>query len=169
MTQFIHLADSRVISSITCSGIAATKLRAPIHLGASIPQGVFCVPVIPDFYRTHQWLRELRRRGVRSFHAVQFTLKAEAMVWVGRFNRDHINVTATEAAGIFMHHESGLGLQVVVPHRIPAVAISRIYGLRQVTGWRFYPEAKGKPPFCRCAYCNRGLINARKVIDPELC
>lgn len=164
MTQFVHLADSRIIGNITRSGITAAKLQSPFHL---LHQGVFCVPVTPDHYRTHQWLRELRRRGLRSFHAVQFALKADMRVWLGRYNETHIEVTASEAAGIFMRHESALGLEIIVPHHIPAAAISRIYSLRQVTGWRFYPEAKGRQPYCRCYYCNRGEINARKVMDPE--
>lgn len=86
------------------------------------------------------------------------------MVWIGRFQQDHIQVTAAEAAKIFDEHKDALGLEVIVPHRVPKSAIRRIYVPSQVLGWRFYPEAKGKKPFCGCKYCNRGQINAYRVI-----
>lgn len=33
----------------------------------------------------------------------------------------------------------------------------------QLVGWRYFPEAHGKPPFCGCACCQRGLIKNRKI------
>jgi hypothetical protein len=162
MTHFVHLADSRKIGRIAKLGILPTKLRR------SGEKGVFCVPVARDYFRTHQWLRELKRRNIRSLHAVQFALPPNTMVRIGRYNEVHIEVAAAEAAGIFQQHESGLGLEVIVTHGIPRKSILRIYAPSQVIGWRFYPEAKGKQPFCLCAYCNRGQINARKIIDESI-
>jgi len=126
------------------------------------------VPVARDYFRTHQWLRELKRSNIRSVHAVQFALPPNTKVRIGRYNEAHIDVTAAEAAGIFQQHESGLGLEVIVLHGIASKSISRIYTLSQVIGWRFYPEAKGRQPFCRCLYCNRGQVNARKIIDESI-
>lgn len=161
MTQFVHLADSRKIGRIAKLGIL------PARLQRSGEKGVFCVPVARDYFRTHQWLRELKRRNIRSLHAVQFVLPAKTRVLIGRYNDAHIEATAAEAAGIFEQHQSGLGLEVIVPCGIPSKSISRIYALSQVIGWRFYPEAKGKQPFCRCSYCNRGAVNAWKIIDED--
>ena len=73
-------------------------------------------------------------------------------------------VTAAEAAKIFHEHKDGLGLEVIVPHAVPPSSITRIYSPSQVLGWRIHPEAKGKKPFCGCKYCNRGEINAYRVI-----
>jgi len=156
--QFVHLADSRKIARILKSGIATAKTRL------NGIRGLYCTPVSKDYYRTHQWLRELKRTGVKSIHAVQFSIPSHQLVWVGRFNDEHIQVTAAEAAGIFEKHETGLGLEVIVPDRIAHSSITRTYMPSQVIGWRFTPEAKGNKPFCGCKYCNRGEINAYRVI-----
>lgn len=161
MPHFIHLADSRTVGHILRTGIASAD--TPI---AGV-RGCYCTPVCRDHYRTHQWLRELKRRGMKSMHAVQFRLKPDHRVWIGRYNGDHVPVTAAEAAHIFAQHVDGLGLEVVVPERIPRSAIVRTYVPPQVVGWRFYPEAKGKRPFCGCRYCNRGEINAYRVIKED--
>lgn len=158
MTQFIHLTDSRIIDRISRAGIAMARTRLK---GV---KGFYCTPVCKDYYRTHQWLRELKRTGVTSIHAIQFSVPSDLMVWVGRYNSEHIQVTAAEAAGIFENHTDGLGLEVIVPGRIHKSSITRVYVPSQVLGWRFSPESKGSKPFCGCKYCNRGEINAYRVI-----
>src|SRR5262249_812417 len=149
MPQFVHLADSKMVSRIARIGISTTTTWTN-------GKGVYCTPVSRYYFRTHQWLRELKRRGTKSMHAVQFDLPARTMVLIGRFQQDHIPVTAAEAAKIFDEHKDALGLEVIVPHRVPKSAIRRIYVPSQVLGWRFYPEAKHRKPFCGCKYCNRG-------------
>jgi hypothetical protein len=158
MPQFIHLADSKAISRIERNGIATSRAR--IEGG----RGVYCTPVCRDFFRTHQWLRELKRTGVKSIHAVQFFIPAAELVWVGRYNADHIKVKASEAVRIFEEHNDGLGLEILIPQRVSSSSIRRIYVPEQIIGWRYYPEAKGKPPFCGCRFCNRGSINASRVV-----
>jgi hypothetical protein len=158
MAQFIHLADSKNAKHISRVGILALKTRL------DAVKGFYCTPVCRDIYRTHQWLRELKRRGFNSMHAVQFRLPPKTTVWIGRYNQEHIQVTASEAARIFDQHEDGLGLEIIVPHSLPRSAITRAYFPSQVFGWRYQPEAKGKKPFCGCKYCNRGEINAYRVI-----
>ncbi len=100
--------------------------------------------------------------GGRSLEAVQFYLPRE-QVLVGRYNAEHLSVTAAEAARIFETHDDGLGLEVIVQRRLAPNAIRRIYVPPQVVGWRFYPEAKGRKP-CGCPYCNRGQMNAYRTI-----
>lgn len=161
VTQFVHLFDANKTSRITKSGILATKTNLDGK------RGFYCTPVAMDFYRTHQWLRELKRSGVKTIHAAQFELNPGTPVWVGRYNGDHIEVTAAVAASIFKEHKDGLGLDVIVPHSVLRSAITRIYAPSQVIGWRIHPEAKGKKPFCGCKYCNRGEINAYRVITEK--
>jgi hypothetical protein len=158
MTQFVHLSDAKRIALIRRSGIRANEAA----LGEV--RGFFCTPVVRDVFRTHQWLRELKRRGVKTIRAVQFYLSPEELVLVGRYSAEHILVPASEAAAIFEKHHDALGLQVVVRSAVPAASIRRLYTPSQVLGWRFHPEAKGKRPFCGCKYCNRGEINAYRVI-----
>jgi len=158
MAQFVHLIDSKNTKHIARVGILAANTRI------ESVKGFYCTPVCRDIYRTHQWLRELKRGGFKSVHAVQFRLPPKTIVWIGRYNEEHIQVTASEAAGIFDKHEDGLGLEIIVPYSLAPSAITRVYLPSQILGWRYHPEAKGKKPFCGCRYCNRGEINAYRVI-----
>jgi len=45
--------------------------------------------------------------------------------------------------------------------------IRRTYQPNPVFACSFSPEAKGKPPQCRCEWCNRGEIKARRLIQVE--
>ena len=57
MPQFVHLADDRDIALIQKHGIKAQKL----HGGSE--RWVFATLVLQNYYQSHQWLRELKRRG----------------------------------------------------------------------------------------------------------
>jgi hypothetical protein len=158
MPQFIHLADDRDISLIWKNGIKAKVLR-----GCS-SKGVFATPVLLNYYLSHQWLRELKRRGIRTISVVQFRVDDNVPVLVGRYNKTHLSVTAAEAVRIFMEHSTGLGLEVILPISISPKAITRIYTPAQIAGWRYYPESHsdGRKP-CGCPYCQLGQIKNRKL------
>ena len=64
MVSFIHIADKKDEAAIVKNGISAAKRRKG-------PLGVFAVPVLPNFTTTHQWARELKRRGARTLIALQ--------------------------------------------------------------------------------------------------
>jgi hypothetical protein len=130
-------------------------------------RGFYCTPVTRSIIKTHQWLRELKRTGAKTIQAVQFYLPSKEQVFLGRYNQEFITVAASEALAIFENHASALGLEVVAPRAIAPSAIKRTYTPSQVLGWRYYPEAKGRKPFCGCKYCNRGEINAYKFITEE--
>jgi hypothetical protein len=150
-----------MLKRISRVGITPKKVRF-----AGI-KGIYCVPVSQSYFNSHQWLRELKRRGVKSIHAVQFKIEDETPVYIGKYNEEHLKVTASEAVEVFEKHKDSLGLEVIVPLKVSSKYITRIYYPNQVLGWRFYPEAKGRKPFCGCRYCNRGQINAYRVITEE--
>lgn len=158
MPQFIHLADDRELAMIRKNGIKARAIY-----GSEL-KAVYATPVLQDFHRSHQWIRELRRTGVKVISAVQFRVDDDVPVSVGRFNGEHLDVTAAEAVKIFMEHETGMGLEVIFAGSIPASAITRTYTPEQITGWRYYPEShsSGRKP-CPCPYCQRGMINGQKL------
>jgi len=158
MPQFIHLFDSRILNRISRAGISLGKVRI------AKMKGVYCVPVSRSYFKTHQWLRELKRRGIKSIHAVQFKIEDDIEVYIGRYNEEPVKVRASEAVEIFEKHNDGLGLEVIIPSKISLKDITRVYYPSQILGWRYYPEAKGRKPFCGCKYCNRGEINAYRVI-----
>jgi hypothetical protein len=127
------------------------------------PAGIFAVPVTRNFHVSHQWLRELKRRGQGTICGVYFRLADQEPVWVGHYGHAHRSMTAAEAVAEFMAAESREGWEVVVPRRVLAKEIHRVRRLPQVVGWRYYPGAKGRPPFCTCRFCTRGDYGAARL------
>jgi hypothetical protein len=156
MARFVHLTDERLLTRLKKSGISRTSWGTKVRC-------VYATPVLPNFQVSHQWLRELKNRGIRTIGALQFTIPDEEEVLIGRYNEEHIPVTAARAVKIFREHATGLGLQVLIQRRIEAKEITRSYVPTQIVGWRYFPEAHGKPPFCGCEFCQRGLIKNRKI------
>ena len=156
MAQFIHLTDERLLGRIKKAGISMSDKRSRVRC-------VFATPVLPDFQVSHQWLRELKSKGIKTIGAVQFRLPDDEEVLVGCYNEDHLATTAAQAVKIFREHKTGLGLEVIIKRRIDDKEITRTYVPTQIVGWRHYPDAHGKPPFCGCEYCQRGLIKNRKI------
>ena len=154
MPQFIHLADDRKVSAIRTNGITRARIFGRDQ------KGVFATPVTQNYDLSHQWLRELKRTGIQTISAIQFKIDDDTEVAVGRFNGDEITTRAAEAARIFTEHETGLGLEVIIPESISAKAISRVDTPKQISGWRYYPEAHAddRRP-CGCPYCQRGQID----------
>ena len=155
MATFIHLADSKKKRLIEKSGIKAGK------------KGVFSVPVTKAFVTTHQWSRELKRRGVRSLVCVQFRVSDDETVWVGMYNGEKMSMTAAESVATVAGHTAPMGLEVIFGRKILPKEIVRIYAAPKIVGWRYYPAAKGKKPFCHCRYCNRGEIRAQRLIRQD--
>jgi hypothetical protein len=61
-------------------------------------------------------------------------------------------MTAAEAAGLIMRVEDARGYEVIVPRAITPAEIKRTRGVPQVVGWRYQPDAHGRPP-CGCPVC----------------
>jgi hypothetical protein len=158
MPLFVHLTPESRATLIRRNGIS--RLRKGVGGG---PSGIFAVPVTRNFYISHQWLRELKRRGGGPLAGVYFRIADREIVWVGHYGHAHQPMTATKASAEFMAAESREGWEVIVPRRIEAKEIHRIRSLPQVLGWRFYPGAKGKAPFCTCKFCTRGEYGAAKL------
>lgn len=159
MAIFVHLTPESKLGRIQRSGIARTR-----RIGGELPSGVYAVPVTRNFFISHQWLRELKRTNASgTVAAVYFRISDDELVWVGHYNQAHRQMSAAEAVAEFMVAESREGWEVIVPRRIEAKEIRRVKSLPQVLGWRYFPEAKGKPPFCTCEYCTRGEYGARRL------
>jgi hypothetical protein len=159
MVSFIHIADKNNEQAILRDGIKSAK-RAGVR-------GLYAMPVIPNFATTHQWARELKRRGKRTLMCVQFKIPNEELVLVGKYNGEKLEMTAAEALGAILNHTDPMGLEVIIPRKITASEITRTYLAPRITGWRYYPTAKGKKPFCHCKWCNRGQIRAQRLIRED--
>lgn len=165
MTAAVHLFDARQAASIRRSGIKGHATQISVPQGRiSIDRAVFLMPVLPDFYASHQWLRELKRRGMRTIAAAYVKLRADRQVFVGRYNGEHRLVPLGHAAGLIMHATDPRGMQIVVPGDIAAAAIHAIRDVPQIVGWRYFPESHEKGPWkCLCEYCTSRASGEIKV------
>jgi len=84
MAMFVHLASESSAAQIRRNGVA----RFRKGVGAS-PRGVFAVPVTRNFYASHQWLREMKRRNKGSIIGVYFRVLDDQPVWVGHYGQAH--------------------------------------------------------------------------------
>lgn len=151
MATLVHLTPEKNASRI---------LRRGINVG----RGIFCMPVLPHYYATHQWVRELKRQGQRSIVAIYFQIPADEVVLVGHYGQPHQEVPVGDAIKAMMSAGDELGYEFIVQRAIAADKILRIRRPPQVLGWRYSPGAKGRAP-CGCSYCARGEANSRKRQD----
>jgi hypothetical protein len=158
MPMFVHLAPESRVALIRRNGIG--RLRKGI---GERPDGLFAMPVTRNFYVSHQWLRELKRRGQGVVAGIYFRISDSESVWVGHYGQAHRKMTAAEATAEFMAAENREGWEVIIPRRVEAKAIHRVRSLPQVVGWRYSPGAKGKPPVCTCRYCTRGEYGSARL------
>ena len=158
MAMFVHLAPESRVALIRRNGIR--RLR---RASGNFPSGVFAVPVTRNFYVSHQWLRELKRRNEGPITAVYFRVPDDERVWVGHYNQAHRWLRASEAVGEFMEAEDArrLGSRHSAAYRGQRDTQDSAHS--PVIGWRFSPSAKGKPPFCTCRFCIRGEYGARRL------
>ncbi len=152
MPILVHLADERDAQRILKNGIKPGKYRS----------GIYCMPVLPDFYITHQWLRELKRNGVKTYIGVYFRVPSSQMVFAGKYNEEHKYITLGQAIGEIMHMHDPLGYELIIDRKIEPAEISKIRTLPQTIGWRYKPGSKGTKP-CTCDYCIKSSIKANQI------
>ena len=160
MAQFVHLAPDKYRDSIRRNGIKPRRLHS--WIADDVAQGVFAMPVTDNFYVSHQWLRELKRRGQRTILGFYLRIPDGQPVLIGHYSQHHRHVTAAEAVGEVFDAEQTEGFEVVIPRKVAPHEIFRINALPQVVGWRYYPQAKGRKP-CGCPFCTKGDIKSKKI------
>lgn len=152
MPLLVHLADEREAGSIKRNGIKSGKHR----------NGIYCLPVLPQFYVSHQWLRELKRRNIRTVVGVYFKLPASQIVFAGKYNGAHKEQKLSDAIKEMKSLDDPLGYELIVPRKIKSSEIHKIKNLPQNAGWRYYPGSNGKRP-CSCPYCCTGDIKGKRL------
>jgi hypothetical protein len=158
MPLFVHLTPESRVERIRRNGISRLRKSSRDR-----PGGIFAVPVTRSFYVSHQWVRELKRRGQGAISGVYFRLPDNEPVWVGHYGQAHRLMTAAQAVAEFQVAEDRQGWEVIIPRRVSRKEIHRVRSLPQLVGWRFSPGSKGKPPPCTCKYCIRGEYGARRL------
>jgi hypothetical protein len=162
MAMFVHLAPEKVAGRSRKNGIRPTVRKRPDPGASARRRAVFSMPVTPNFYISHQWIRELKRSGQRTLVGVYFRVEDDEEVLVGHYGRSHARATAAEAARIIRDAGDARGYQVLILRRIQPKEIIGVRTLRQGIGWRYWPEAHGKKP-CPCEVCQRGQIRSAAI------
>lgn len=150
MAMFVHLALEKEEKSIVKNGIALSKDR----------KCVYAMPVALNFFVSHQWLREMKRWKSSSIIGVYFRIGDDEHVFAGRYNDEHVSMTAAKASSLAS--DENLGFEVMIQRRIEPKEIHRIKRLPQTLGWKYFPEAHGKKP-CGCPYCQRGQYGSKRL------
>lgn len=156
MATFVHLTPEKNLRSILRNGITRLSKRG----NGSI--GIYATPVTRNFYASHQWLRELKRRQAGPIVAIYFCIPDDTLVSIGHYNQGHRQMTAAQAIAAMMQCDDPMGYQVIIPRKIARDEIKRYRTVPQVIGWRYYPDAHGKKP-CGCPFCQRGEFGGRKL------
>ncbi|HKU99138.1 MAG TPA: hypothetical protein VJR58_27845 [Vineibacter sp.] len=155
MALLVHIAPEKAVPAIRRAGIRIPKWQ----------HGVYAMPVLRNFFVSHQWIRELRRRGDRTLVGVYLRVPDDEAVRIGHYGGSPETVTAAAAVRAIMLAADPLGLQIIVPRKIVVKDIHAIRRLPQLVGWRYFPGAHGKRP-CGCPACQpRGGIKTRKLRD----
>lgn len=153
MPLLVHIASEKDIGAIRRAGIKIAKGR----------DGIYAMPVLKNFMVSHQWLRELKRRGGRTLCAVHFRIPDGEPVLMEHYNHTPVRLTAARAVHEIMHADDALGMQIIVPRAILPKEIHAVRSVPQVIGWRYFPGAHGRKP-CGCPACiGRGDIKSRKL------
>jgi len=150
--RFLHLAPAARERSIRRSGLAGARASFPDAAGAALvlPRAVYAMPVVPDFWTSHQWTREMRRRNGERLVAVHFRLPDDELVHVGRYAQPHRLLPAAAAARWVMDHPEGA--EIVVPRKVTRREVVAVRQAPQLVGWVQSPDEKD--PFgCVCAVC----------------
>jgi hypothetical protein len=157
VSMFVHIGDARTSRSFRRAGIRVAR-RA-----GEKARGVFAMPVMANYFASHQWLREAKRGGVREMVGVYFRIPDHEPVIVGHYNSAHLPMTAARAVRLVMAATDPRGYQVIVPRAILAEEVHAVRAVSRVVGWRYYPDAHGKA-VCGCPVClQRGAIKSRRL------
>jgi hypothetical protein len=152
MAVLVHLADARNIPAISRSGIKTSRLG----------KVVYAMPVLPDFFTSHQWLRELKQQGARTIAGVYFRVPDTEMVYAGRYDRPHRLLPLGKAIAEIMALPDPLGYELMLTRKVLPAELIRIKSLPQLVGWRHFPHSHNKRP-CNCEVCLRGAIKGKRT------
>ena len=165
MAAFVHVTEENNKNSIIKNGI---KLRT-IHY-EQINKGVFCMPVISDFYATPQWVREIKQyNSGNKIIAVYFKIPDDEIIFCGKYNEDVQKIKAAETHKIFIGAKDKMGFQAIVTRKILKNEITKIKDIPQIIGWRHFQKSHEQGKRCLCPAClAKGAFNSKKTKILEL-
>jgi hypothetical protein len=150
-----------VLTHLIPAKLAARARKNGLKAGA---RGLFCMPLLPNYFVSHQWMRELKRRGQRSFVAIDFRLRSDEKIAVGHYGHDKVTTTVGKAIADVMGAADPRGWELILPRSVAAAEIVNVRPVARVVGWRYRPDAHGVKP-CACRYCLKGEYNSRSILQ----
>lgn len=164
MPLLVHIAPEPLAKRIRRSGIAPRRLGIDYQ---GYDRLVWAFPVMQSYTLTHQWARELKRRGVRTLVTVTFRIPDSEPVFAHHYNGEPKLLAAAEAVAVIRDMPDPRGGQIVVPRRVAPGEIVRIAPMPRAVGWRYYPEVKnGDRRPCDCPMCApSGEVKAKRYRD----
>src|SRR5687768_6098839 len=126
MAMFVHLATEHDARAIRRAGIRLPRTRG------RAPRAIYAMPVTPNFFVSHQWLRELKRRNAGPVCGIYFRIGDDERVTLGHYGRNHREMTAAEAIATVMRMRDVEGFEVTISRAIHADEIHEVRDLPQV-------------------------------------
>jgi hypothetical protein len=152
MPILVHLTDEKQSKKILNGGIKFGRFL----------NGIYCMPVLQNFYVTHQWLRELKSTGTKTIVGVYFRLNSSELVYAGNYGQRHRHIPLGEAIKEIMALEDPVGYELIVDRKIEVSEIKKVRSLPQTLGWRYMPDSHNRKP-CTCEICTRGTIKGKRI------
>lgn len=99
--------------------------------------------------------------------AVTFRVPDREPVFIRHYSARPLLTTAAEAVGLINKIDDPRGYEIMVTRRIAPREIVRVRTLPKAIGWRYWPDAKGKPmTTCDCPACMpSGEVKAKRYRD----
>jgi hypothetical protein len=146
--------------------ITAENLAKRIARNGISPKGgfVWAFPILESYTLTHSWSRELKRTGPTTLSAISFRVPDGETVYARHYREQRRAMSAAEAVAYIRGRPDPRGYEIMLTRRVDPGDIVRVRVLPKAIGWRYYPEAKGRPPWmCDCELCApRGEVNASR-------
>ncbi len=142
MPTLVHISSAENEKRIVHTGIKLGKYNGIIYF----------MPHTKDFLISHQWVRKLKRSGIKNFIAVDFKLKGEEKVWFGKYTESHDQMSLSDTISHFLDEEDKLGYEFFIERKINPNEILRTGNIPKPMFWRYEPKAHGKKP-CQCPMC----------------
>ena len=131
MPSFVHIADERDAASILRTGLRLS--RTAKYAAGDRPSGVFALPVVPNFLVSHQWVRELKKRGFKVAVGIYFRVPDDEPVWAGPYHEAKLAMSAAQATARLLATDA-LGFEAIIPRSIGAKEIRAVRSLPQALG-----------------------------------
>ena len=161
MAMMVHLTDQFTAEKIIRSGIKGAKWRLDWKSGIRA-RAVFCMPVLQDFYISHQWLRELKRVTTKKVVGVYFRIPDTEIVQCGKYDEAKRLLPVNLAIRQLLNRSDPMGYEMILLRSVAPDEIHRIRPLPQTIGWRYRPDSHHQIWICECDTCLRGRINAQR-------